>query len=86
MLEGEQQNRCMCFNRGSLVAQVRTDRRGYCPGEAIALTGGFCNYTSSRSKPINVSLYQKTIYTLQGTVYNIIQSKKIVVLHSMCNI
>lgn len=57
------QTQLMCFNRGSIVAQIRTDRRGYCPGEAIALTGGLCNNTTLRTKPVTVSLYQKTIYT-----------------------
>ena len=53
----------MCFTRGSIVGQMRTDRTGYCPGEAVALNGGLCNYMSSRTKPVTVSLYQKTIYT-----------------------
>lgn len=57
------QEQFMCFNRGSVVAQLRTDRRGYCPGEAIALTGGLCNNMSKRTKPVKVILYQKTKYT-----------------------
>ena len=65
-MEREMLAKCMCFNRGSIVAQVGTDRRGYCPGEGIALTGGFCNYTSSTTKPITVSLYQTTTYITQG--------------------
>lgn len=69
VMERELQAQFMCFKRGSIVAQIKTDRRGYCPGEAIALTGGFCNYTNSTTKPITVSLYQKTIYT-QGTKTN----------------
>ncbi len=55
-----------CFNRGSVVAQMKTDRRGYCPGEAVALTGGLCNNTSIRTRPVTVSLYQKTVY-MQGS-------------------
>lgn len=74
-MEKELPIQTMCFNRGSIVAQLRTDRRGYCPGEAIALTGGFCNNTSLRTKPITVSLYQKTVYT-QGTVYNNLKKRQ----------
>jgi hypothetical protein len=61
--EREAPMQVMCFSRGSIVAQMRTDRTGYCPGEAIALTGGLCNHSSTRTKPVTVSLYQKTIYT-----------------------
>ncbi|XP_046860339.1 arrestin domain-containing protein 17-like [Xenia sp. Carnegie-2017] len=63
IMEREMQEQFMCFNRGSVIAQLRTDRRGYCPGEAIALTGGLCNNMSKRTKPVKVILYQKTKYT-----------------------
>lgn len=65
--EQEMQAQFMCFNRGSIVAQIKTDRRGYCPGEAIALTGGFYNNTSLVTRPITVSLYQKTVYVQGGS-------------------
>lgn len=65
-MERELQTSFMCFNSGSIVAQLRTDRRGYCPGEGIALTGGFCNNTSSSTKPVTVSLFQMTTYIPKG--------------------
>lgn len=64
--EREFQAKMMCFGSGSITAQIKTDRRGYCPGEAIALTGGFCNFTSSATRPITVSLFQKTVFTAKG--------------------
>lgn len=53
----EQRLYCWCFISGPISLHVRTDRKGYCPGESIAITARFEN-NSNRSLTPTVSLYQ----------------------------
>ncbi|GAB6028564.1 Arrestin domain-containing protein 3 [Chamberlinius hualienensis] len=56
---------CWCCTSGPISLYARTDRRGYCPGESIAITADFENL-SKRSVIPHASLYQTQTFLANG--------------------
>ncbi len=59
---------CCCFlpwKRGQVGMNVSTDRRGYCPGESVALDALFSNGSSRRVRP-EAALQQTQTFTAGG--------------------
>lgn len=50
---------------GNISMSIRTDRKGYCPGESIAISAEFQNGSSRRLKP-RATLYQHTTFYADG--------------------
>ncbi|XP_014661544.1 PREDICTED: arrestin domain-containing protein 3-like [Priapulus caudatus] len=56
---------CWCLTSGPVSINARTDRRGYCPGESIAITADFENYSSRPVIP-HATLYQTQTFLAGG--------------------
>ena len=59
---------CCCFlpwKRGQVAMNVSTDRRGYCPGESVALEALFSNGSGRRVRP-TAALQQTQTFTAGG--------------------
>ncbi|XP_033634739.1 arrestin domain-containing protein 3-like [Asterias rubens] len=50
---------------GNISMSIRTDRKGYCPGESIAISAELQNGSSRRIKP-RATLYQRTTFFADG--------------------
>ncbi|XP_071952910.1 arrestin domain-containing protein 3-like [Antedon mediterranea] len=56
---------CGLCAAGQISMSVKTDRKGYCPGESIAITGEYENGSARRMKP-KATLYQRTMFYADG--------------------
>ncbi|KAI8478878.1 Arrestin domain-containing protein 3 [Branchiostoma belcheri] len=56
---------CWLCTSGPVSLSARTDRRGYCPGESIAISAEFENHSSRRMIP-KAALYQTQCYRAGG--------------------
>ena len=68
---------CWLCASGPISINVKTDRRGYCPGEAIVLNAFFEN-NGNRNVIPNASLYQIQTYNASGKHF--IQTSKLVAI------
>ncbi|XP_072037735.1 arrestin domain-containing protein 3-like isoform X3 [Amphiura filiformis] len=50
---------------GNISMSIKTDRKGYCPGESIAISSEFQNQSGRRIKP-RATLYQRTTFFADG--------------------
>ncbi|XP_054756423.2 arrestin domain-containing protein 3-like [Lytechinus pictus] len=50
---------------GNISMSIKTDRKGYCPGESIAISAEFQNGSARRIKP-RATLYQRTTFFADG--------------------
>ena len=56
---------CLCKS-GSIIIKAQTDRRGYCPGESIAISAEFQNHSSRTVKPYT-KLIQTQLFFARGS-------------------
>ncbi|XP_070542714.1 arrestin domain-containing protein 3-like [Ptychodera flava] len=56
---------CWFCTSGPINMSARTDRKGYCPGESIAIMAEFENYSQRRITP-KAALYQRTVFYAGG--------------------
>ena len=68
---------CWFCTSGPVTINVKTDRRGYCPGESIVLNALFDN-NGNRNVIPNASLYQIQTYNASGKHF--IQTNKLVTI------
>lgn len=64
-VEGEDQYGFACFS-GPLSITVQTDRKGYCPGESIAVSAFINNQSSSKLNGVEITLFQISVYTIKA--------------------
>ncbi|UYV72612.1 ARRDC3 [Cordylochernes scorpioides] len=62
---GEKQLCCWCCMAGPITITARTDRKGYCPGESIAITADFEN-GSGRTVVPHATLHQTQMFLAGG--------------------
>ncbi|XP_067119695.1 arrestin domain-containing protein 3-like [Centruroides vittatus] len=56
---------CWCCTSGPITLYARTDRKGYCPGESIAITADFENHSSRTIIP-HATLHQTQTFLAGG--------------------
>uniref|UniRef100_A0ABM0MS85 Arrestin domain-containing protein 3-like n=1 Tax=Saccoglossus kowalevskii TaxID=10224 RepID=A0ABM0MS85_SACKO len=64
---GEKEKTVCCWfcTSGPITMNARTDRKGYCPGESIAIIAEFENYSTRRITP-KAMLFQRTVFYAGG--------------------
>lgn len=63
-VEEQEQYGFACFS-GPISVTVQTDRRGYCPGESVAISAFINNQSSSHVDGVEILLLQTSIYTVK---------------------
>ena len=57
---------CLCCTSGPISLSVKTDRRGYCPGESIAISTEAENHSNRRITSVRATLKQVVVYYADG--------------------
>lgn len=64
-VEKEEQYGFACFS-GPLSVTVQTDRKGFCPGESIAVSAFINNQSSCKVNGVEIALVQISVYTIKA--------------------